>query len=196
MIKEIFPYCKDPTGWEQVFNDLLPKHGIDTPQRKACFLAQCGHESSSFNILSENMNYSVDGLLKVFPRHFKDRWEADKVAFQPSKIGNIVYSNRMGNGPDEGYKFRGRGILQVTGKDNYRECSKYLFNDERLLENPDLLVDKNHACMSAIWFWNRNHLNTYADAKDFLNLTKRINGGTNGLRDRENYYKKAIEILC
>lgn len=194
MLEKIFPYCKEPQVWEKIFDELLPQYEITTRQRKAAFLAQCGHESSSFNVLKENLNYSADALLRVFPRYFTVA-KAQQVARNQKLIGDIVYGNRMGNGPDEGYLYRGRGLIQVTGKDNYRECSKYMYNDERLLETPDLLLDKEKACLSAIWYWKKHHLNTFADADDILTMTRKINGGVNGLDERKRYYKKALEML-
>ena len=164
----------------------------------AAFLAQCAHESGGFTALHENLNYRPESLCKIFPKYFPNMDVANQYAHQPEKIANRVYSNRMGNGDEEsgdGWKFCGRGILQVTGKDNYLACSKAIYGDERLLENPDLLSEKDGAIASACWFWSLRHLNEWTDQGDIKEVTRRINGGYNGLADREQRYQKAINAL-
>jgi putative chitinase len=186
---------KEPEVWASLLNTNLPLHGITSKYQIAAFIAQCSHESGGFNIMVENLNYSSDGLRKVFPKYFPDTVIADKYARQPKAIGSRVYAGRMGNGSEasgDGYKFRGRGILQLTGKINYMECSASVYHDDRLMETPELLEGKEGALLSALWFWDKNKLK---DVADFTVLTKRINGGTNGAADRVKYLQKAMSIL-
>lgn len=192
--KKVFPNCKEPEKFCNLLDNLLPAAGIDTRERVNMFLAQCGHESGGFSVFTENLNYSTKGLRTVFPKYFPDDSTAEKYDRQKEKIANRVYANRMGNGPEssgDGWKYRGRGILQCTGKDNYAAFSKDTNIDA--VNNPDLLsTDKSVAIKSAIWFWSKNNLNKFADAKDILGATKKINGGTNGLEDRTDKYNKLI----
>lgn len=176
-------------------NQTCDKFQINTPERIACFLAQTAHESNCFKALEENLNYSSDALLKVFPKYF-DATTATAYARQPEKIASRVYGGRMGNGPEatkEGYKFRGRGVIQITGKDNYTACGKALGVD--FLSNPEKMSGAPYAFLSAGWFWNANNLNSYADKGDFVGLTKRINGGTIGIEHRTGLYAKALSAL-
>ncbi len=164
---------------------------IDTPKRQAAFLAQIGHESGSFTITQENMNYSESRLLEIFPKHFTAD-QAKDYARQPERIGSRAYADRMGNGPEssgDGYRYRGRGLIQLTGKDDYAECGKALGID--LLRNPELLKEPQAASMSAGWEWERSKLNEIADLGDFKKLTVRINGGLNGYADRCDRWAKA-----
>ena len=158
------------------------------------FLAQCGHESGGFTAFSENLNYSAKGLRTVFPKYFPDDSVANAYERNPEKIANKVYANRMGNGPEssgDGWKYRGRGMIMTTGKDNYTEFSKYSGLDA--VNNPDSLSSyMSVAIKSAIWFWNKNKLNSYCDKNDFIGLTKKINGGLNGLEDRQDKLKKLM----
>ena len=192
--KETFPNCKNPDVLVNLFDNILNQSGINTKERVCMFLAQCGHESGDFTIFNENLNYSAKGLLATFPKYFKSETEALAYERKPEKIANKVYANRMGNGPEgsgDGWKYRGRGMIMTTGKANYAEFSKYSGIDA--VNNPDLLsTDISVAIKSAIWFWNKNKLNSYCDNNDFIGLTKRINGGLNGLPDRETKYKKLI----
>jgi len=142
-IRQILPECRKPEMWSTELERFLSVFGINTPIRVAAFVAQCGHESAGFNILQENLNYSAAALLRVFPKYIKSESMANEYARKPEKIGNLVYGNRMGNGPPpsgDGYRYRGRGILQVTGRNNYGRCSEYLFGDNRLIVDPDLLL--------------------------------------------------------
>lgn len=193
--KEILPFCREPDEWVALLQEELPKHGFQTKQQVAYFLAQTAHESSSYNVLVENLNYSGDRLELIFPKYFTNG-DAVKYHRDPEAIANRVYSNRMGNGDEssgDGYKFRGRGILQVTGKVNYMKCSESLMgNEDILLDEPDLLMFKEHALNSALWFWEVNHL---LHITDFVLLTKRINGGINGLQHRKEIKSKAMLIL-
>ena len=196
---EMFPKNKNPQAWTTALNEVLPTYKIDTPERIASFLAQCGHESAGFTVLQENLNYSADGLNKIFKKYFPTLDSAQPYARKPEMIANRVYGGRMGNGDEasgEGYKFRGRGPIQLTGKDNYTACSDFLFQDDTLLQNPDMLLDPEYALHSACWFWWKNDLNNYADSADLVTMTKRINGGTIGLEDRIKHYNHAMEIFA
>jgi putative chitinase len=196
---EMFPKNKNPQAWTTALNEVLPTYKIDTPERIASFLAQCGHESAGFTVLQENLNYSADGLNKIFKKYFPTLDSAQPYARKPEMIANRVYGGRMGNGDEasgEGYKFRGRGPIQLTGKDNYAACSDFLFQDDTLIQNPDMLLDPEYALHSACWFWWKNDLNNYADSADLVTMTKRINGGTIGLEDRITHYNHAMEIFA
>lgn len=197
-LTDSLPGIKKPDEWMLSINKLLPVYNITSVKRVAMFLAQTGHESGNWNVLEENLNYRSSTLLRVFPKYFKTSAEADAYAMKPEKIANKVYASRMGNGgpsSGDGYKYRGRGILQVTGKDNYRACSKALYGDERLLTKPELLSGKDGALGSACWYWNLRGLNTDSDRKDIVAATKKINGGTNGLEDRKARYDRIMRIL-
>ena len=197
-LRKILPTNKEIDEWVEALNKYLPIHGIDTPMRLAAFLAQCAHESNNFTVMQENLYYSAKGLRATWPSRFKTDEAAEAVAKQPDKIANIVYSNRMGNGSPEsgdGYRYRGRGIVQVTGKDNYRACSRAVYNDDWIVDNPDFLTTKEGAIISACWFWDTNKLNAYADTGNIKEMTRKINGGYNGLADRQLKYTKALAIL-
>jgi len=198
--RHLFPRAQDPDTWAEAMNNVFPTYEINTPQRVAAFLAQCGHESGGWTVFEENLNYSAQGLMKVFPKYFPTQDLANAYAKQPQKIANRIYGNRMGNGPEEsgdGFKYRGRGPIQLTGKDNYRAFAKEMFDDwENLFENPDwVTADRDFALMSAIWFWNKNKLNVQADAGDIKLMTKKINGGYIGLEDRIKHYNECINLL-
>lgn len=168
---------------------------IDTPLRLAAFLAQIAHESGQLRTLVENLNYSAEALLRVFPRHF-DAGLAAAYARQPERIGSRVYANRMGNGDEasgDGWRYRGRCLIQVTGHDNYAACGSALGLD--LIAQPELLEQPGPAARSAGWFWHRNSLNRPADARDIETITRRINGGLTGLDDRKAHYARACTAL-
>lgn len=172
-------------------------YGIqDTKERAAAFLAQLAHESGGFNIVIENLNYSAEGLLRVFPRYFPTLEMAKQYARNPEKIANRVYANRMKNGDEksgDGWKFRGRGLIQITGRDNYTKFAQSLEMD--IDATVEYLETPSGAVVSAGWFWDTNKLNSYCDKNDFIGLTKRINGGTNGLPDRQHHYEVALKYL-
>jgi putative chitinase len=173
------------------------KYGLINELRMAHFLAQIAHESTHFTRTEENLNYSANGLMKTWPTRF-DRVQAEEYARQPEKIANFVYANRMGNrGPEsgDGYKYRGRGLIQCTGKDNYDGASQFLYRDDRLLSNPNLLSKGEGAVDSAFWFWDFKYLNKMADQDDIVAITRKINGGTTGLNDRLYNLKRAKEAL-
>lgn len=168
---------------------------IDTPLRLAAFLAQIAHESGQLCALAENLNYSADALLRVFPRHFEAS-QAATYARHPDRIASRVYANRMGNGDEasgDGWRYRGRGLIQVTGKTNYAACGTALGLD--LIAQPELLEQPGPAARSAAWFWHRNGLNRPADAHDIETITRRINGGLSGLDDRKAHYARACAAL-
>jgi len=173
-------------------DDVIKKYNISSPLRLSHFLSQVAHESNNFKAIRENLNYSAEGLLKIFPKYFsKDT--ASACARQPEKIANIVYSNRMGNGDrqsGDGYKFRGRGFIQLTGKINYKALSDYL--EVNLIDNPDLVATK-YPLSSAGWFFQKKGLWTICDEGDSVEIvkkvTKMVNGGYNGLQDRINKFE-------
>jgi putative chitinase len=166
------------------------------PARLAGFLAQTGHESGGFNFIKENLNYSATGLMSIFKKYFPSLDIAKQYERKPEKIANRVYGNRMGNGPEEsgdGYKFCGRGLIQLTGKQNYTKLAEDL--GISIDETVAYLETPNGAVSSAGWFWDNNNLNQYCDSNDFVTLTKRINGGTIGLEDRQHHYQLALKLL-
>jgi putative chitinase len=204
LLIQIFPQAAkttiglDDLVWQlQVaLNSLIDDFGHNSLYRQAAFLAQTGHESASFTAVRENLNYSADGLRKIFSKYFPTDELAAQYARQPEKIANRVYANRMGNGNEasgEGWKFRGRGLIQLTGKNNYVACGADIGKD--LVSDPSWLESPEGAVKSALWYWNKNSLNTYADVEDIRGMTKRINGGYNGLDERIAYYEKAKKAL-
>jgi putative chitinase len=180
--------------------NVMQNFGINTPLRLAHFLAQCGHESAGFKATSENLNYSAKGLLGIFKKYFPTQALADAYARKPEKIANRVYGARMGNGDEasgDGYKFRGRGYIQLTGKQNYTAFDAAV--EDNILANPDLVSTK-HALASAAWFWKKNGLSLIADTGDstevVTKITKRVNGGTIGLADRIKHFKEYHALLA
>ena len=180
--------------------DTAAKFEINTPLRLAHFLAQCGHESGGFKATQENLNYSAKGLAGIFKKYFPTEAAAAPYARQPQKIASKVYGGRMGNGPEstgEGYKFRGRGYIQLTGKENYTAFGKSIGED--MVANPDM-VASTYALLSAAWFFSKNGLHKIADegASDLVvtKITKRVNGGTIGLPDRIKHFKEYYHLLA
>ena len=197
-VHHLIPKVKNFDEWYSNLIDILPEYDIDTPHRVAAFMAQCGHESGGFTLMQENLNYSAKGLVGTFKKYFPTEADAKPYERKPQMIANRVYANRMGNGDEasgEGWYFRGRGIIQITGKNNYTKCSQSLFESNVLVENPDLLLESEYAIHSACWFWSAARLNELSDIGDIKTMTKRINGGFIGLEDRINHYNHAIEIL-
>lgn len=189
---------KNPQMWYDAFAEYLPKFDIVTPARVAGFIAQCQHESLDFTILQENLNYGAKGLRGLFGKYFPDDATALRYERKPEQIANRIYSNRMANGPEQtgdGWRFRGRGILQITGRDNYTRCSRELFGDDCLVEDPDLLRQPAYATLSACWFWHKNQLNPICDRGDIVLLSKKINGGTIGLEDRIAHWNAALDLF-
>ena len=180
--------------WLQPLEDTFAKYNIDTPKRQAAFIGQCAHESGNFKTLQENLNYSAEGLMKTWPSRFPTKEIADQYARQPAKIAGKVYNGRLGNtSEEEAAKYLGRGLIQLTGKENYEHCGSSIGVD--LLSNPDLLSTPEYAALSAGWFWNKKGLNDLADAGDIETMTKRINGGLIGLDDRKAKIAKAEQVL-
>lgn len=203
---------KDPSKWLDAVVKTCEEFEINTPQRIAAFLAQTAHESGGYTMLTENLNYRAATLAACWPNRFavlgadkkpiKENGKlvptavANSIAGKPELIANLVYSARMGNGPaesGEGWKFRGRGLKQLTGKDNYTRCGKSLGID--LVANPDLLLEPMAAARSAGWFWQTNKLSEFADAGDIKGMTKKINGGFIGLEDRQARYNKVLAVI-
>jgi len=179
--------------------DQLPgilSFGIDGPKRLSHLLGQCAHESANFTVFTENLNYSAASFCRVWPKRFPTVTDGQNYERNPQKIANKVYANRMGNGDEdsgEGWAYRGRGLIQLTGKSNYEACGEALGVD--LVSDPDLVSTPQYAALSAGWFWDKNHLNKYADENDMTGLTKKINGGTHGLDDRVARTQAALDTL-
>jgi putative chitinase len=181
--------------WLEPLQETFEKYQINTPKRQACFIGQCMHESGGFKFLRENLNYSAKALMNTWPSRFPDMDTAEKFERQPEKIANKVYSGRMGNTEDgDGAKYIGRGLIQLTGKDNYRAFGEAI--GENLVANPQLVEEPRYAALSAGWFWNKRGLNALADAMDITTLTIRINGGKIGIDDRIAKINKALDVLA
>ena len=179
--------------------DTASRFNINTPLRLAHFLAQCGHESGGFKVTQENLNYSAKGLMGIFKKYFPTQALAESYQRNPQKIANKVYASRMDNGNEasgDGYKFRGRGYIQLTGRANYTAFGKAI--NEDIANNPDVVSGK-YALLSAAWFWSKNGLNTLADGGStdqvVTSITKRVNGGTIGLPDRIKHFKEYYHLL-
>lgn len=181
--------------WFEALCEILPDYDINTVERVAAFLAQTAHESGGYRAIKENLNYKAESLCRVWPKYF-NAGNAAQYAHNQQAIANRAYANRMGNGPEEsgdGWKFCGRGLIQLTGKDNY---SRYAQSLEISLDEASEHLTTFEGCVqSACWFWEANNLNQYADNGDMLTMTKRINGGTLGLEDRIKHYKQALSVL-
>ena len=198
-LKQLLPKNPYVEHWHHALEQLFPDYDINTPRRMAAFIAQCAHESGGFMVLKENLNYKAATLRKIFPKYFPNDQIAQEYASKPNKqvaIASRVYANRMGNGDEasqEGWKFCGRGLIQLTGKSNYQAFADSLEMD--IDDVPEYLATFEGAAQSACWFWETNKLNQWADAGDILTLTKRINGGTIGLEDRKKHYDHALHVL-
>jgi putative chitinase len=180
--------------WLAPLEETFAKYDISTPIRQACFMGQCAHESGNFKTLQENLNYSAEGLMKTWPSRFPTKEIADQYARQPAKIAGKVYNGRLGNtSEEEASMYLGRGLIQLTGRENYANCGTALGID--LIGNPNLLIEPKYAALSAGWFWNKKGLNGLADTSDFETMTKRINGGLIGLDDRKVKIAKALTVL-
>jgi putative chitinase len=198
-LKQLLPKNPYVEHWHKALSQLLPDYEINTPQRIAAFVAQCAHESGGFMVLKENLNYRAASLRKLFPKYFPDDAIAQQYASMPNKqeaIANRIYANRMGNGPEEsgdGFRYCGRGLIQLTGRDNYAWFAASLGITPE--EATEYLGTFEGAAQSACWFWETNKLNQWADKNDIVTLTKRINGGTIGLEDRIKHYEHALHVL-
>jgi putative chitinase len=178
--------------WLDPLNETFAKYDISTPKRQACFIGQCMHESMGFKVTVENLNYSAAALMRTWPSRFPDMDTAEKYQHNPQKIASKVYLGRMGNTtPEEAGMYIGRGLIQLTGKDNYKAVSDALGVD--LLANPQLVEQPRYAALTAGWFWNKKGLNALVD--DIETMTKRINGGTLGLDDRKAKINMALNAL-
>jgi putative chitinase len=182
--------------WYEAICQILPDYDIETAPRVAAFLAQTAHESGGYRAIKENLNYRAVTLRKIFPKYFPTDELAAQYAGKPEKIANKVYGGRMGNGPEEsgdGWRYCGRGLIQLTGKDNYTRYAQSL--EISVEEAGEHLTTFEGCVQSAAWFWESNNLNQWADKGDILTLTKRINGGTIGLEDRIKHYNHALHVL-
>ncbi|HUF69272.1 MAG TPA: glycoside hydrolase family 19 protein [Longimicrobiales bacterium] len=197
MLKELGVSSEDAEQYIGQLEETLPKYGIaDSKVRLAHFFAQILHESGCMRFDMENLNYSSDALRRVFGKYFRTKELADAYARQPERIANRVYANRMGNGDEasgDGWKYRGRGLIQLTGRDNYKAFAQWV-GDDRIIDDPDL-VSCEYAVHSAVFYWDRNDLNRLADKDDVVTLTRRINGGQNGLAHRRELLNKANSLL-
>ena len=201
-LRKIYPLSKNIERYAEALDKAMQECGIDTAARARAFLAQVGHESAQLNRIEENLNYSAQALRKVFPKYFRTPQEASSYAHHPERIANRVYAGRMGNGSEEsgdGWKYRGRGLIQITGRDNYVSMSALMGKD--LTVWPDALLMPLDACRSAALWWKTNGLNSLADKlvsderKTFETITKRVNGGLNGLEDRWAIYLRAKSAI-
>ena len=198
-LKELLPRNPYVEHWHKALEQLFPDYEINTPKRMAAFIAQCSHESAGFTALVENLNYRWQSLRKVFPKYFPNDAIAQDYASRPNKqeaIANRIYASRMANGDEasgDGFRYRGRGLIQLTGKHNYTWFAASLEITPE--EATEYLTTFEGAAQSACWFWETNKLNQWADAGDIVTLTKRINGGTIGLDDRIKHYEHALHVL-
>jgi len=182
--------------WHGAMEKCLPDYDINTPHRVAAFVAQCAHESGGFRFIKENLNYRAESLRRVWPRYFKDLATAQRYAHKQEAIANRAYANRMGNGPEssgDGYRYCGRGLIQLTGRSNYQAFADSIETD--INDIPAYLATFEGSVQSACWFWETNNLNKWADLGDIVTLTKKINGGTLGLADRQKHYEHALHVL-
>ena len=181
--------------WADALNATFQKFDISNPLRQASFIGQCSHECGNFRVLEENLNYKAEALQKLWPKRF-DAAKAQACARNPKLIANTVYSNRMGNRDEasgDGYRFRGRGCIQLTGHANYFHAGQACGAD--FVMEPDLVATPMYAAMTAGWFWDTHKINRFADARDYIGMTKKINGGTIGLNDRIKHITEALEVL-
>ena len=195
-LNSIIPGNQYLDKWLECLNTILPEYEIDSPQRVAAFLAQCAHESGGFKAIKENLNYKAESLMKVFPKYFPNQELAEQYAHNQEAIANRVYGGRMGNGDEhsgDGYAYCGRGLIQLTGHDNYKAFADSLSSS--MEEIVEFLQTFEGCVQSACWFWETNDLNTLADSGDIKAMTKRINGGYIGLEDRVKHYEHALEVL-
>lgn len=197
-VRAILPGITDLSEWYELIVNILPKYNINTNERIAGFIAQTGHESRDWSILEENLNYSASALNRVFPRYFRNAGvNAQLYHRQPQRIANRVYANRMGNGPEEsgdGWRYRGRGLIQLTGKNNYQQFANYTGLEFEKIT--DYVGTKTGALESACWFWEINGLNSLADRQDIRGMSRRINGGFNGIDDRKLRYRVALDTIA
>ena len=198
-LKQMLPKNPYVADWHEALSKLLPDYDINTPRRIAAFVAQCAHESGGFMVLKENLNYKPATLRKIFPKYFPTDAIANDYASRLNKqmhIANRAYANRMGNGDEssgDGWRFCGRGLIQLTGRNNYQAFADSL--EMNINDVPEYLATFEGAAQSACWFWETNKLNKFVDGNDFKGLTRAINGGYIGLADREHHYEIALAML-
>ena len=198
-LKQMLPKNPYVADWHEALSQLLPDYDINTPQRIAAFVAQCAHESGNFMVLKENLNYRPATLRKIFPKYFPTDAIANDYATRLNKqaaIANRAYGNRMGNGDEssgDGWRFCGRGLIQLTGRNNYQAFADSL--EMNINDVPEYLGTFEGAAQSACWFWETNNLNRFADKNDIKGLTKAINGGYIGLEDRIKHYNHALHVM-
>lgn len=182
--------------WVDPLNETFARFGVNSTVQQAAFIGQCGHECGNFRILEENLNYRAATLMKLWPRRFPTQEIANAYAGNPKKIANMVYANRMGNRDEssgDGYRFRGRGCIQLTGATNYFQAGKALGVD--FWANPDLVATPKYAALTAGWFWSTHGCNQLAADQNWTALTKKINGGTIGLQDRIHHTELAMGVM-
>ena len=180
--------------WEIPLNQVFVKYDLDTSKRQAAFIGQCAVESANFTRLQENLNYSAQRLTQVWFSRFPNVSMAEPYAHNPEKLANFVYAGRMGNLQDgDGWQFHGRGLIQLTGRENYANCGSGIGVD--IIDNPDLLLTPKYAALSAGWFWNKKGLNALADTQEYGTMTRRINGGLTGLEERIAKITKTLQVL-
>lgn len=195
-LKQMIPRNPHVAEWHEALDQLLPDYGIDTPKRVAAFVAQCAHESAEFRFIEENLNYRAASLRKTFAKYFPTDEIARQYERKPQMIANRVYANRMGNGDEasgDGWRYRGRGLIQLTGKDNYTFFAGSL--GIPVEEAADYLGTFEGAAQSACFFWEQNNINRFADAGDIRGMTRAINGGFIGLEDRIKHYNHALHVM-
>jgi putative chitinase len=198
-LAQLIPSNPYVSQWHNAMSRCLPDYDINSPRRVAAFVAQCAHESGNFRFLKENLNYKWQTLRKIFPKYFPTDELAQQYANRQNRaeaIANKVYANRMGNGDEasgDGYRYCGRGLIQLTGKNNYQSFA--LSIDTPIEEIPEYLETFEGAVQSGCWFWETNNLNVWADNGDIKELTRRINGGFIGLDDRIKHYNHALHVL-
>ena len=198
-LKQLIPTNPHVEHWHRALEQLLPDYEINTPRRIAAFIAQCAHESNNFTAIQENLNYKAASLRALFKKYFPTDELAAEYASKPNKqqaIANRIYASRMGNGDEasgDGYKYRGRGLIQLTGKSNYQNFADSI--EVTPEEAAEYMATFEGAAQSACWFWETNNLNKWADAGDIKELTRRINGGYIGLEDRIKHYNHALSVM-
>jgi len=194
----MLPRNANCTEWFFYLDQIIPDFNIITEQRIAAFISQCSYESGQFLSLEENLNYTSQRLVEVFPRYFPTLESAEPFAHQPELLANKVYGNRLGNGDEtsgQGYMFRGRGIIQLTGRANYYQCSLDLYDNDSLLLDPDKLLTIPGAIYAGVWFWFKNKINDIADTGNISHITQTISGSTNTLPQRLALYNKCLGII-
>ena len=195
-LRQLVPSAPHIEDWHEALDQLLDDYGINTPQRVAHFIAQCAHESGNFRFIRENLNYSAKGLMGTFKKYFPTEALATQYQRQPERIANRVYASRMGNGDEasgDGWRYCGRGLIQLTGKDNYTFFAGSL--GIPVEEAAEYLATFEGAAQSACFFWEQNNLNRFADANDVKGLTRAINGGQIGLEDRIKHTNHALHVM-